>query len=68
MFEEKFQKIELTKEKAENMRSEIDEKLNESNNEIEVSKEHSKSVTPITKEQRLKLAEFNSKIQRNERK
>lgn len=50
------------------MRTEIIEKYDESRNEIEAAKEQAKSVTPLTKEQRLKLAEFNSKIQRVERK
>lgn len=68
LFEEKFQRIEATKEKAYNLKQEILEKYDESRNEIEAAKEHAKSVTPITKEQRLKLAEFNSKIQRGERK
>ena len=68
LFEEKFQRIEATKEKAHNLRTEIMEKYDESRNLIEAAKEQAKSVTPLTKEQRLKLAEFNSNIQRVERK
>jgi len=36
--------------------------------ELVSARAQSKSITPLTKEQRLKLSEFNNKIQRLERK
>lgn len=68
LFEEKFQGIEETREKGEILKTEIQEKFDEARTGIEAAKEAAKSVTPLTKEQRLRLAEFNSKIQRVERK
>lgn len=55
------------KEKTDTLRNEIVEKYKEIGAETEEAKRSAKSVTPLTKEQRLKLAEFNSKIQREDR-